>query len=108
MLVTTMRVDTAPARPLTLSARSGTASASVPLADLAAPGAWRTYGVPLKCFADQGVDMEHLDVPFALTTPAKAVISLATVQLDRTGVGQGKSVAVRVHHGGPRTIKKKK
>src|SRR3546814_14278865 len=69
------------ARPLTLSARSGTASASVPLADLAAPGAWRTYGVPLKCFADQGVDMEHPDVPFAPTTSGKAVISLATVQL---------------------------
>ncbi|WP_119036338.1 glycoside hydrolase family 3 protein [Hephaestia caeni] len=81
MLVTTMRVDTAPASTLTLSARSGTASASVPLAGLAAPGAWRTYGVPLKCFANQGVDMEHLDVPFALTTSGKAVISLATVQL---------------------------
>ncbi|HVI99364.1 MAG TPA: exo 1,3/1,4-beta-D-glucan glucohydrolase [Sphingomonas sp.] len=81
MLVTTMRVDAAPAKPLTLSARSGATTGTVPLPNLGAPGAWHTYGVPLKCFATQGVDMTKLDVPFALTASGKAAISLATVQL---------------------------
>ena len=81
MLVTTMRVDAAPARPLTLSMRSGAKTGSIPLAPLGEPGAWRTYGVPLKCFAGQGVDMAHVEMPFALTSSGEATISLAKVSL---------------------------
>ena len=79
LLVATMRVDQHPSGAATLvfnrTAIPFAALASAPL------GAWRSYGVPLKCFAAKGADMTKVETPFRLTTEGAARFSLADVRL---------------------------
>lgn len=78
-----MRLDRAPASAPNLSMLCSGADcgASVPLNDLAAEGAWTSYGIPLKCFAGKGVDMTKISVPFSLALTGPATISLSRVSL---------------------------
>ena len=88
LLTFTMRIDTAPRTAPTLSMMSSGSSGQIALSGLASTGDWTTYGVPLKCFAGQGVDMGTISVPFALQADGPAVFSLSRVALgtavDRT------------------------
>lgn len=79
LLVATMRVDQPPAGPATLVFNR----TAIPFAALASapPGEWRSYGVPLKCFAAKGADMTRVEIPFRLTTEGAARFSLADVRL---------------------------
>ncbi|WP_262408210.1 glycoside hydrolase family 3 protein [Sphingopyxis sp. OPL5] len=82
LLVATMRVDQPPAEPAMLVFNR----TAIPFAALAtAPlGEWRSYGVPLKCFAAKGADMTRVETPFRLTTEGAARFSLADVRLAST------------------------
>lgn len=84
MLVITLRNDAGSSAGLNIGMRCGTTcGAQVPLSTLetAAPGQWRTIGVPLKCFATHGANMAHIDTPFALSARGSARFSLARVAL---------------------------
>lgn len=85
MLVSTMRVDAAPTRPVTLSLRSGPGGGQVALGQLQQLpiGAWKTLGVPLKCFGGN-VNMAKVDTPFVLSTDGKLTVSVARVALGTT------------------------
>ncbi len=84
LLLVTARIDAAPATPFTIDVRCGAScsgSVAVPELTSGAIGAWRTIGVPLKCFARAGADMTKLAVPFRLSTTGAARFSLARVAL---------------------------
>lgn len=85
LLVATMRVDAAPTRPVTLALRSGPGGGQVALGQLEqlGVGAWKTLGVPLKCFGGN-VNMGKVDTPFILSTEGRLTISIARVALGTT------------------------
>ncbi len=39
------------------------------------------YGIPLKCFRDQGVDVAQMQTPFVLSGTGAGDVSLAEVRL---------------------------
>lgn len=79
LLVATIRVDQPPKRPAMLLFNR----TAIPFAamSVAPAGEWRSYGVPLKCFAAKGADMTKVETPFRLTTDGAARFSLAEVRL---------------------------
>ncbi len=80
-VVATIRFDTRPSAPLTWSLNQ----TAIPFAATTAPvGEWRSYGVPLKCFAGKGADMGKVSVPFRLTSNGAVRYSLAHVALGST------------------------
>jgi beta-glucosidase len=82
-LVITLRRDGPVTGPAALGVRRGSAIASIPFDRLAAlpQGSWRRVGVPLKCFAAAGATMGAVEVPFHLSLPGGASVSLAQVAL---------------------------
>ncbi|MEG3181193.1 glycoside hydrolase family 3 protein [Sphingomonas sp. LT1P40] len=79
LLVATMRVDQRPTKPATLVFnRTGIPFAALSTAPV---GEWRSYGVPLKCFASKGADMARVETPFRLMTEGAVRFSLAEVRL---------------------------
>ena len=84
MLVVTLRFDVAPAAPLTLALHGGNKTVTVPIPTPAAPGAWRSYGVPLGCFRLAGADMGRIDTLLELAGAGRFTISLADVSRANT------------------------
>ena len=85
MLLSTMRVDAAPTKPVTLSLRSGPGGGQVALGGMEKlpAGQWKTLGVPLKCFGGN-VNMGKVDSPFILATEGALTVSVARVALGTT------------------------
>ena len=85
MLVTTLRVDTAPAGDAWLSVGCGTGcSARVPIGPTLAHlpvGKWTRVGVPLKCLAGAGAQVGKLDRPWSLVTASAMTVSISRVAL---------------------------
>jgi len=50
------------------------------LSDLAV-GEWQSLLVPLRCFADEGVDMSRIDTPFSISTAGALAIRFSDVRL---------------------------
>jgi len=85
LLTFLMRVDEAPPEPPRLSMDEGDGADGVSLDALTeaeANGTWRTYAVPLDCFAERGLDTSAVRIPFRLTTVGPATLSLSRVALD--------------------------
>lgn len=93
-LVFTMRLDAPGTAGISLGMACADArcAAQVPLdpAALAAPGTWRSYGIPLKCFERAGADLRNLTIPFRLTIANTARLSLSGV-----GLGTGAETQLR-------------
>jgi beta-glucosidase len=85
MVVSTLRMDAAPTRPVTLGIRTGAGGADLPVGQLAQlpVGAWKTLGVPLKCFKGN-VNIGTVDAPFVLSSAGRMTISVARVALGTT------------------------
>ncbi len=85
LMLATLRIDTPPTAPVSISVRCGASECGRPLAipELAAsePGQWRVLGVPLKCFAASGADMTRITAPFRLTTDGDLGFSLSRAAL---------------------------
>ncbi|MBB6367227.1 beta-glucosidase [Xanthomonas sacchari] len=85
MLVTTLRVDTAPQGQawLTVGCGSGcTARVAIGPTLAALPvGQWTRVGVPLKCLAAAGADLGKLDRPWAVATAGTMTLSVSRVAL---------------------------
>jgi beta-glucosidase len=85
MLLTTLRVDTAPSGDAWLSVGCGTGcTARVALAPTLAKlpvGQWTRVGVPLKCLAKAGADVAKLDRPWSVGTAGTMTISVSRVAL---------------------------
>lgn len=85
MLLTTLRVDTAPSDDAWLSVGCGTGcTARVALAPTLAKlpvGQWTRVGVPLKCLAKAGADVSKLDRPWAIGSAGTMTISVSRVAL---------------------------
>jgi beta-glucosidase len=75
------RIDRAPSSPLRVAIGCGErCGAELPLA--AAPvGGWREVAIPLRCFADKGVDMRRVTTPMALVSGGAATVSLSAVRI---------------------------
>jgi len=80
MLLATMRLDSALPADLTIGVACGpTCTAAVPIASAKLRvGAWRTIGIPLKCFA-RTADMARIETPFQLRTAQPFETSIARV-----------------------------
>ncbi len=77
------RVRARPTAPVTLSVAGGKA-AEIPVAgafNAAAVGSWTQLAVPLRCFADAGVDMARVTRPFVLTTAGKLGIDVSDIRI---------------------------
>ncbi len=81
-LVVAYRVVTKPIGAVTL-AMTGGKTASVPVNGLldANAGEWGIFSVPLSCFAQGGVDMTRVTVPFALSSSAALGIDLSSIRI---------------------------
>ena len=82
-LTFSMRLDEAPAAPLELGVSDGSDTATVTLEAVSGPeaGEWRTYAVPVACFAESGVELSRVTSPFRLGVAGPATVSLARVAL---------------------------
>ena len=76
------RVTQAAAGDVTLSIAGGR-TGSVPIAGAlrSAAADWRQLAVPLRCFADQGVDMAKVGTPFAIATTGTLGVDISGVQI---------------------------
>jgi beta-glucosidase len=86
-LVVDYRVDVKPTSAVTL----GMESASVPITGAlnAAPlGEWRTLTIPLRCFANAGVDMQRVAVPLRITTAGRLSLAISDVRIASAAVAQ--------------------
>jgi beta-glucosidase len=82
LLLVTMRIETPPPADLTIGVTCGpTCTATVPIRPAKLPvGAWRTIGIPLKCFA-RTADMAKIETPFQLSTRQAFQASIARVAI---------------------------
>ena len=79
-LVVDYRVDSPPTAPVTIAM----ASNRVPIGGAlrAAPvGQWQTLTLPLGCFAKTGDEMKTLNMPLAIATPGKLVLTISDVRV---------------------------
>ena len=79
-LVVDYRVDSPPTAPVTIAM----ASNPVPIGGAlrAAPvGQWQTLTLPLGCFAKTGDEMKTLNMPLAIATPGKLVLTISDVRV---------------------------
>jgi beta-glucosidase len=83
LLVMTARRDSALAGKIGLTMRGGGKLGAIDAGALAElpQGEWVRVGVPLKCFAAAGVQMDKVDVPFSLSLGGPGTLSLARVAL---------------------------
>ncbi|MBD9478993.1 exo 1,3/1,4-beta-D-glucan glucohydrolase [Pseudoxanthomonas sp. PXM02] len=85
MLLTTLRVDEAPAGDAWLSVGCGSGcTARVALSPALAKlpvGQWTRVGVPLKCLAKAGADVSKLDRPWSIGTAGAMTVSVSRVAL---------------------------
>ncbi len=84
MLLVTARLDAASASAFSVAVQCGPscgATVALPALGDTTRGAWRTIGIPLKCFARAGADMSRLSAPLRLSTGGPARFSLARVAL---------------------------
>jgi beta-glucosidase len=42
---------------------------------------WASVSVDLQCFAKQGLELEHVDVPFLLLTDGRLTLSVAEIKI---------------------------
>ncbi|MGC9953161.1 MAG: glycoside hydrolase family 3 N-terminal domain-containing protein [Rhizomicrobium sp.] len=80
-----LRVDTAPAMPVTLAMGSATALGKVDLTQAlrAAHGkGWTKIAVPLTCFRNAGADMNVVALPMVLTSSGKLAVSLYSARVE--------------------------
>lgn len=79
------RIDTAPTVPLRIALACGErCGGDLPLAP-APIGEWRSLAIPLRCFADKGVDMRRVTTPMALVAGGAATLSLSAVRIAMEG-----------------------
>jgi beta-glucosidase len=85
MLLTTLRVDAAPAGDAWLSVGCGTGcTARVALSPTLAKlpvGQWTRVGVPLKCLTKAGADITKLDRPWSIATAGAMTVAVSRVAL---------------------------
>jgi beta-glucosidase len=85
MLLTTLRVDSAPQGDAWLSVGCGTGcSARIaigPTLGRLPAGQWTRVGVPLKCLAAAGADVGKLDRPWSIGTAGKMTLAVSRVAL---------------------------
>ena len=85
MLLTTLRVESAPRGEAWLAVGCGTdCSARIALTPTLATlplGQWTRVGVPLKCLAAAGADVSKLDRPWSIGTAAAMTLSVSRVAL---------------------------
>lgn len=83
LLVLTARRDSALAGNIGLSMRGGGKLGQLDASAIAGlpQGEWVRLGVPLKCFAAAGVQMDKVDMPFSLMLGGPGTLSLARVAL---------------------------
>ncbi|MDQ1230766.1 exo 1,3/1,4-beta-D-glucan glucohydrolase [Sphingomonas sp. SORGH_AS_0879] len=76
------RVTAAPTGEVTLGMEGGKA-ASVPITGAlkGALGEWRQLAVPLRCFADGGVDMAAVSRPWVLSTSGKLTLDISSIRI---------------------------
>ncbi|MFN3945821.1 MAG: glycoside hydrolase family 3 protein [Allosphingosinicella sp.] len=84
------RVEAPPTAPVALGMQSGDVTAALPVTGaLGAPaGEWRSFAMPLRCFARAGVDMQRVTVPFSLTTAGRLALSISDVRIVSAQVPQ--------------------
>jgi beta-glucosidase len=90
-LTMNLRVDTAPARSVTLAMGSATALGKVDLTEalMAAHGkGWTKIAVPLSCFHNAGADVGAVTLPMVLTSNGRLAVSLYSVQVEPAAAGQ--------------------
>jgi len=76
------RVTSAPAGDVTLGMTGGkTATVPVTAAMKLARGEWRQLAVPLRCFAQGGVDMAQIGKPFTLATSGSFSIDVSSIRI---------------------------
>jgi len=92
-LLVDYRVDQAPTGPVTL--RMGCVGQNcggvVPIGGLlrAAPaGQWRTLTLPLRCFAQAGLDPKQVNVPVEITTPGRLSLAISDIRIASAAVDQ--------------------
>jgi len=51
------------------------------LFNASSPGEWRTFSIPLRCFAEAGAQMEAADMPLLLRTDRPFALQIASVRL---------------------------
>ena len=93
-LIVEYRVDTPPTGAVTLRMASPDGkAASVPVGATlhsAPAGQWRTLTVPLRCFAQGGVDMKRVQVPFELQAAGPTRLALSDIRLASATIDQNR------------------
>jgi beta-glucosidase len=84
MLKLTYRVDTPARGRVKLAMGLGTIDATEMFS---VATSWRTVRIPLKCFAEKGADMAHLDPVWTLSSAAPLTVSFAEIELDTQAPG---------------------
>jgi beta-glucosidase len=44
-------------------------------------GTWRTLSIPLACLANDGADLSHVAMPFAVASGGKFALSISDVRI---------------------------
>ncbi|MBM6578084.1 exo 1,3/1,4-beta-D-glucan glucohydrolase [Microvirga sp. SRT01] len=86
-LIVDYRVTAAPSAPVTLGMADPAKSATVPLNGGLTKGDWTTIAVPLRCFADQGLNMKTIVKPFALATSGTLSIDVSAIRIGSAPAG---------------------
>jgi beta-glucosidase len=84
MMVFTAKFDAVPEKPITLSVSCGNGCRGQvrPNALMTPPlGQWKSFGIPMKCFAKFGADVARLESVFELATDGKIDVSISRVEL---------------------------
>jgi beta-glucosidase len=84
LLLITARLGSKPENAFSLTTRCGPACGSEISAQKlssAKTGEWKTFGIPLKCFANKGADLSRVNTIFELGNKGKFDISIARIEL---------------------------
>lgn len=81
-LIIDYRVRRAAVGPVSLSMASGDTQVDLPLSGaLKAEGDWTSLAAPLRCFADGGLNMSAVTVPFALKATSELAIDISSIRI---------------------------
>ena len=86
-LIVDYRVVAAPAGAVTLGVADTARTATVPITGATTAGDWTTAAVPLRCFADQGIDMAKVTRPFVLASRGALGLDVSGVRIGSAPAG---------------------